>query len=96
MPPPKDHRFNSQRIALAETRRWLRIRQDSPFNAPSVDDRLDLMLRLERSTPRVSVGYRAETGYARSRGASLGPAPGNEPKRSWSGWRAKSASMVSR
>ena len=70
MPPPKDYRFNSQRIALAETRRWLRIRQDSPFNAPSVDDRLDLMLRLERSTPRVSVGYRAETGYARSRGAS--------------------------
>lgn len=70
MPPPKDNRFNTQRIALAETRRWLRIRQDSPFNAPSVDDRLDLMLRLERSTPRVSVGYRAETGYARSRGAS--------------------------
>ena len=68
MPPPKDHRFNSQRIALAETRRWLRIRQDSPFNAPSVDDRLDLMQRFERSTPRASVGYRAATGFERSEG----------------------------
>jgi hypothetical protein len=26
-------------------------------------------------------------------GASLGPAPGKEPNRSWSGWRPKSSSM---
>ncbi|TPW10942.1 MAG: hypothetical protein FD129_1788, partial [bacterium] len=68
MPPPKDHRFNMQRVALAETRRWLRIRQDAPFQAPSVDDQLDLMRRFERSTPRVSVGYQAAGGYERIEG----------------------------
>ncbi|HEX7879477.1 MAG TPA: hypothetical protein VF720_08710 [Candidatus Eisenbacteria bacterium] len=68
MPPPKDNRLNTQRIALAETRRWLRVRQDPPYNAPTVDDRLDLMLRLERSTPRVAVGYQATSGFERSGG----------------------------
>jgi hypothetical protein len=66
MPPPKNNRLNSQRIALAETRRWLRVRQDAPYNAPTVDDRLDLMLRLERSTPRTAVGYRAASGFDRA------------------------------
>jgi hypothetical protein len=68
MPPPKSQRLNTQRIALAETRRWLRVRQDPPFHAPTVDDRLDLMLRLERSTPRAAVGYRAESGFDRAAG----------------------------
>jgi len=68
MPPPKNDRLNNQRIALAETRRWLRVRQETPYNAPTVDDRLDLMLRLERSTPREAVGYGTTSAFDRATG----------------------------